>query len=209
MGKAPLSGLTRSITALGGTNAKVAVAQIERAAEITRGSDLPRITRLDLSKAQSGLKSVILTPTTSSRYYYENFHRHVTWNGRALWRDYVYAVTYYALVLASRNARIRKCGITRITDYNVPLGLEHMVDAIRNFFSAPRPQSPITELVLLISRNINPLGQLPPPRHEEVYHALGKTLDPSCEYLDLQIRSPALSQRTGSVRNEPDPNARK
>jgi hypothetical protein len=203
-GKAPLPGLTGEILGLGTDAATWVDAQLEQLAEMTRHCDLPRLARLDCRPQEVGLSCIVLTHSTSSDYYYKNFKRHVALTGRAIWHDYLYAVTYHALWLACRNPAVRRCGITHLTDSGDPIGMEYMLDGIYNFSVSDSSKSQLAEVVFLTdSHEEVPAGYKPASPHEEVWNDRGHSKAPPCEYIDLKIRSPLLSERY------PGPGARK
>ncbi len=138
-GKTSLGGLMYGMGGLASEGANDLIDKVKIISNLLHKSKIPRIARIDIEKRDLDLKCICLTPTTESDFYHRNFSR-IVWSKRRtetfrernpVWQDYIYAMTFYALVLVSRNPRIKICGITRLTIRG--FGADNQVDAITNF----------------------------------------------------------------------------
>jgi hypothetical protein len=203
-GKAPLSGLLRGRNDFSEQYGEETVVRVEKIAEHLHECYVPRIARIDLVKRHFGLKCICLTPSTSGKFYYQNFNK-VIWSDRrggslmerhSLWRDYIYAMTYYSLLLISRNHKIHITGITSLTDTGFQ-GSEQMADAIVNFASLNKNHSPIREIVYSgygYAEDIilNP-GET--PKHRDLDYAFGHDKEFDYEFVEVNLQSPFTSLR--------------
>ena len=65
----------------------------------------------------------------------------------------------------------------------------------------------LVEVVLFDGYESIPESYEPPPPHENAWNGIGHSEIPNCEYIDLNIRSPLLSERSsglGTRQNDPD-----
>ncbi len=162
--------------------------------------NIPRIARAEIT-GKNKLKSICLTPTTETDFYVKNFSKviwsdrrseYFKWRNEGVWRDYIYAMTFYSLLLISKNHRIGKCGISHLTNTGFG-GAEHMADAIVNFAKLHGHKSPIPEIVYC-GCCIHPSSIIvipyDTPEHRDCYHAFGYNAEFDYEYVEVQLSSP-------------------
>jgi hypothetical protein len=80
------------------------------------------------------LRNIIMTPTTESKYYRDNWStKNCSWRD-SIWKDYIYAITYFSLQLATEKFKSKHLGFTHLTNTGFPKDCSlTMAEAIGHF----------------------------------------------------------------------------
>lgn len=199
-GKAPLSGLMVGIHSSKYKEADFLGKRLYTISTIINRKNKPHIALIDTNaspgKDPISIKYICLVPTTQTNFYYNNFGKIIRSERRTdyfkdknlIWRDYIYTLTYYSLLLIARYTKTKIVGITTFT--YAGSHFEYIENAVHNFLIVNRNDNLIKEIKFFGPKikNLQPSYNAPP--HKELEYEFGYDDENNYPYVEFDLVSP-------------------
>jgi hypothetical protein len=185
IGKTFLGGLIMGGGGLIKKNANRLVSNLYEIEKIINNNSVPRCvlinTDIDKNKEEINIRYFCLVPST-----YTDFYRSNAGMSSYIWKDYIYALTYYSLLLISKKSQSDIIGIYYdYYDHQSGNCHEYMLDAVNNFIFFNKGNYLIKQIIFLENSNLKiPVDT---PIHKEIPHFYSFDERLLCDYIDFKL----------------------